>query len=170
MLNCIIRRSPTGYKIEGDPRHAERVVRGLGLEGSKGARLPGSKAERKHEGNKSFDEAFVAAVDSVASHRPGGSKKGKGCSIDNVSVDAAIRPNPVGGSSVPPTGGPSGTQNFPEMEATHTTPLSRSTTNRASGVESEDETELTGPTPALSVVLLRSSTTYQLIDQTSSTQ
>ena len=41
-----------GYKIEADPRHAERVVRELGLEGSKGARLPGSKAERKYDGNE----------------------------------------------------------------------------------------------------------------------
>ena len=57
VLNRIIRRTTTGYKIEADPRHAERVVRELGLEGSEGARLPGSKVERKYNGNKSFGQA-----------------------------------------------------------------------------------------------------------------
>ena len=91
VLNRITRRTITGHKIEADPRHVERVVRELGLEGSKGARLPGSKAERKYDGNKSFDEACAAAIDSVANHRPGGSGKGKRCSTDIVSVENTIR-------------------------------------------------------------------------------
>ena len=44
--------------------------------------------------NRSFDEACVAAIDSVANHRPGGSGKGKVCSIDNVSVETATRHKP----------------------------------------------------------------------------
>ena len=94
VLNRIIRWTITCYKIEADPRHAERVVRKLGLEGSKVAQLPGSKVERKYDGNKSFDEACAAAIDTIANHRPGGSGKGKGCSIDNVSVETTTRNKP----------------------------------------------------------------------------
>ena len=91
VLNRIIRRTTTGYKIEADPGHAERVVQELGLEGSKGTRLPGSKAEIKYDANNIFEEACVAAIDAIANHRPGVSGKGKGCSIDNVSVETTAR-------------------------------------------------------------------------------
>ena len=93
VLNRISRRDTPGYKIKADPRHVERVVRELGLEDSKAARLPGSKAERKNDGHRIFDEACVAAIGSIASHRSGGSGKGKGCSIDNVSVETTTRTN-----------------------------------------------------------------------------
>ena len=36
MLNCILRRTPTGWEMEADPRHAELIIEQLGLENEKG--------------------------------------------------------------------------------------------------------------------------------------
>ena len=43
VLNRVIRLDEKGYRLEADPRHAEQVIRDLGLEGASGSRLPGSK-------------------------------------------------------------------------------------------------------------------------------
>mgnify|MGYP003335226922 CR=1 FL=1 len=49
VLNRVLRLTPDGYRLEADPRHAEAVVRDLGLVGAKFFKLPGSKEEkRKH--------------------------------------------------------------------------------------------------------------------------
>ena len=50
ILNRVIRREKHGLTLEADPRHAEIVVRDLGLEGSKSSKLPGSKEEHKRTG------------------------------------------------------------------------------------------------------------------------
>ena len=39
-----------GFTLEADPRHAELVVRDLGLEGIKLSKRPGSKEEHKRSG------------------------------------------------------------------------------------------------------------------------
>ena len=36
MLNRILRRAPTGWEIEADPKHAELIIEQLGLENEKG--------------------------------------------------------------------------------------------------------------------------------------
>ena len=49
ILNKIVRYTPTGIELEADPRHAELVVRELGLENAKSSRTPGTKDVRKKE-------------------------------------------------------------------------------------------------------------------------
>ncbi len=44
ILNKIVRWTPEGIDLEADPRHAEIVVRDLGLESAKPSRVPGTKA------------------------------------------------------------------------------------------------------------------------------
>ena len=41
VLNRILRRTPTGWKIEADPRHAELIIEQLRLENDKGVVAPG---------------------------------------------------------------------------------------------------------------------------------
>ena len=68
VLNRILRRTPAGYRLEAHPRHAGRVLRELGLEGCKGARLPGPKAERNYgaDGERSKKQRQEAGLDAVA--------------------------------------------------------------------------------------------------------
>ena len=40
-LNRILRRTPTGWEVEADPRHAELIIDQLGLEKEKGVVTPG---------------------------------------------------------------------------------------------------------------------------------
>ena len=55
-----------GIELEADPRHAELVVKDLGLEGAKASPVPGSKDEIK-EGDKFKDGGVI--VDSVQEAR-----------------------------------------------------------------------------------------------------
>ena len=50
VLNRIIRRVDTGFALEADPRHAEIIIRDLGLVGAKPSKLPGSKEDHKKAG------------------------------------------------------------------------------------------------------------------------
>ena len=50
VLNRILRRTPEGYRLEADPRHAEAVIRDLGLRGAKASKLPGTKDEKRKHG------------------------------------------------------------------------------------------------------------------------
>ena len=45
--NKIIRWTPEGIELEADPRHAEIVIKELGLEGSKAIKVPGAQAPKK---------------------------------------------------------------------------------------------------------------------------
>ena len=47
ILNKVVRITDNGIELEADPRHAELVVKELGLEGAKPAMVPGSKSECK---------------------------------------------------------------------------------------------------------------------------
>ena len=47
ILNKVVRISEQGLELEADPRHAELVVKELGLESAKATTTPGSKAEAK---------------------------------------------------------------------------------------------------------------------------
>ena len=50
MLNRVIKRDDHGFTLEADPRHAEIVVRDIGLVGAKASKLPGSKEEHRRAG------------------------------------------------------------------------------------------------------------------------
>ena len=50
VLNRVIRRVVTGFALEADPRHAEIIVRDLGIIGAKPSKLPGSKEDHKKAG------------------------------------------------------------------------------------------------------------------------
>ena len=50
VLNKIIRYTPSGIELEADPRHAERVIRDLGLEEAKASRVPGVKEHNSGKG------------------------------------------------------------------------------------------------------------------------
>ena len=54
VLNKIIRLTDSGLELEADPRHAELVVRELGVENCKVSKVPGSKAtgERERDGHR----------------------------------------------------------------------------------------------------------------------
>ena len=77
-MNGVLRLTDEGYRLEADPRHAEAVIRDLGLSGAKSSKLLGSKDEkRKHA---SVGEVNVlASVDGLApisapavfGHKPG---------------------------------------------------------------------------------------------------
>ena len=49
VLNKVLRRTPEGLELEADPRHAEIVVRELGLTNAKTSKVPGAKEPRKHD-------------------------------------------------------------------------------------------------------------------------
>ena len=47
ILNKVVRRTPEGIELEADPRHAEIVVRELGLEAAAASKVPGVKLSRE---------------------------------------------------------------------------------------------------------------------------
>ena len=49
VLNKILRYTKSGLELEADPRHAEIVVKDLGLTGAKISRVPGAKPAKKSE-------------------------------------------------------------------------------------------------------------------------
>ena len=49
MLNKVLRYTKSGLELEADPRHAEIVVKDLGLTGAKISRVPGAKPAKKSE-------------------------------------------------------------------------------------------------------------------------
>ena len=48
-LNKVVRLTEEGVELEADPRHAELVIRELGLEGSKGCTAPGVKGNEAED-------------------------------------------------------------------------------------------------------------------------
>ena len=57
VLNRVLRRTAAGYRLEADPRHAEAVIRDLGLAGAKASKLPGSKEEKRKHGEVGAQDA-----------------------------------------------------------------------------------------------------------------
>ena len=47
ILNRFVQLTPEGVRLEADPRHAERVIRYMGVETGKSSPVPGSKEETK---------------------------------------------------------------------------------------------------------------------------
>ena len=82
VLNRVLRRTDAGYRLEADPRHAEAVIRDLGLIGAKGSKLPGSKEEKRRHSE-------------VGSHED--------VDVSVLSAEHTAETNPVGGSSMPGT-------------------------------------------------------------------
>ncbi len=56
ILNKIVRYTNEGVEVEADPRHAEIVVRELGLSTAKASRVPGSKDTRKRETSRTPED------------------------------------------------------------------------------------------------------------------
>ena len=56
ILNKIVRWTDRGIELEADPRHAEIVIRELGLEGSTPSKIPGVKAEGDSEKHLPVEE------------------------------------------------------------------------------------------------------------------
>ena len=54
-MNKVVRINEQGIELEADPRHAELVVKELGLESAKASTTPGSKTEAK--GKTTDDDA-----------------------------------------------------------------------------------------------------------------
>ena len=73
VLNRIIRRVDTGFALEADPRHAEIIVRDLGLIGAKPSKLPGSKEDHKKAGGGPHGAGVypkIAEVSALSSPSP----------------------------------------------------------------------------------------------------
>ena len=47
ILNKVVRTTKEGIELEADPRHAELVIKELGLESAKSSPVPGSKEDVK---------------------------------------------------------------------------------------------------------------------------
>ena len=62
ILNKIIRWTPAGVELEADPRHAEIVVKELGLEKATASKVPGVKPTRE-ELERSADEELLDRVE-----------------------------------------------------------------------------------------------------------
>jgi hypothetical protein len=58
ILNKVIRWTPGGVELEADPRHAELVVRELGLEKASASKVPGTKPSRE-DVEKSLSEELL---------------------------------------------------------------------------------------------------------------
>ena len=52
ILNKVVRMTSDGIELEADPRHAELVIKDLGLEGSKPSTVPGAKDDGSKNKNK----------------------------------------------------------------------------------------------------------------------
>ena len=58
VLNKIIRWTPEGIEFEADPRHAEIVIKELGLEGSKAIKVPGAKVRKEEQDDEKIEEQW----------------------------------------------------------------------------------------------------------------
>ena len=56
ILNKVVRWTPEGIELEADPRHAELVVRELGLEGAAASKVPGVKPTKEEEASAAGGE------------------------------------------------------------------------------------------------------------------
>ena len=56
ILNKIVRHTDRGIELEADPRHAEIVIKELGLEDATATRVPGTKAPRSEDKKRGASE------------------------------------------------------------------------------------------------------------------
>jgi hypothetical protein len=68
ILNRVLRWEEKGICWEADPRHAELVVRQLGLETASTVTTPGSKEEHRHEVQLREEDAGESEIDELARH------------------------------------------------------------------------------------------------------
>ena len=69
ILNQIFRCTESGIELEADPRHAELMVKELGLESAKASRVPGNKTTDENleaQDRDSWWQPKVSEVDSEA--------------------------------------------------------------------------------------------------------
>ena len=66
ILNKVVRMTNEGIELEADPRHAELVIKELGLQGAKPSPVPGSKDEaKKSAGSTPESRRAERQVDSI---------------------------------------------------------------------------------------------------------
>ena len=65
VLDKIIRYSDNGLELEADPRHAESVIKELGLEQAKACRTPGSKDDQRKINKACEDDEHEVGQTSV---------------------------------------------------------------------------------------------------------
>ena len=58
ILNKVVRLTEAGIELEADPRHAEIVIKDLGLEHAKASRTPGSKDEQRKSNKAHEDDEY----------------------------------------------------------------------------------------------------------------
>ena len=94
-LDRVIRREAQGYTLEADPRHAELVIRDLGLTDAKPSKLPGSKEEHKRAGGGPHGAGVypLLSVSGTAADSRIGIGKGKGEAVHKAtdSVPSATK-------------------------------------------------------------------------------
>ena len=67
ILNKIVRHTKKGIELEADPRHAEIVIRDLGIEGeSRASRTPGAKDARTRGDKSSENDENAAAFSRIS--------------------------------------------------------------------------------------------------------
>ena len=67
ILNKIVRYTNEGVELEADPRHAELVIKELGLEGAKLSKVPGTKETKKKTKDDETEVAEVLYEDEIRS-------------------------------------------------------------------------------------------------------
>ena len=63
ILNKVVRHTTAGIELEADPRHAELVIRELGLESAKVSRTPGTKDARRKPSTDEDGHGRLAVID-----------------------------------------------------------------------------------------------------------
>ena len=82
ILNKIVRITDAGVELEADPRHAELVVRELGLEGCKPSKAPGSKAVSEKAEARAIKPSKKEELHSIAG------EQGMGEMDENLDTDS----------------------------------------------------------------------------------
>ena len=89
ILNKMIRWTNGGIELEADPRHAEIVVRELGLEAATPSKVPGAKADSDSASEKMITPCGLASAGSVAGRSTKGAKSRSERSRRRLSVVAS---------------------------------------------------------------------------------
>ena len=88
VLNEIIRVTAGGLKLKADPRHAELVIKELGVENSKPTRTPGVKCS--HKKPTGIDVDIVEDEEAQVVEREGDSSVGD-CTLSGFELEDAVR-------------------------------------------------------------------------------
>ena len=93
MLNKIIRYTSAGIELEADPRHAELVIRELGLEDAKSSKVPGAKVSGKPTGiddKTSNDESEELGVEDARKYKSVAARLNY-LAVDRLDIQYAVK-------------------------------------------------------------------------------